>query len=337
MSVTPSEARAIDPLRPRGSNQGGMRQFNERVVLQALRLHTSLPKADLARLTGLSAQTIGLITARLEEDQLVVQQGRVRGRIGQPSVPLALNPDGAFAIGVKIGRRGAEWLLIDFAGRVRKQQATSYDFPDAAKLLPALAKNIERLRSSLGPLADRTAGVGLAAPFQLGGWHLSLGLSQAQSDEWNQMDIGREMQARIDLPVSFARDTVAACVAELLNGRGHDLKSFLYVFVDTFVGGGLVINSHLHTGVHGNAGALASMPLKPARGTSPATQLIGAASLWHLEQSYLEAGLDPTAAYDERALKNPSRPTRRPGCKAPRRRSRMPLPAAPRCWTWAMW
>ena len=86
------------PLRPRGSNQVGMRQFNERVVLQALRLHGALPKADLARLTGLTAQTIGLITARLDEDGLILKQDRVRGRIGQPSVPLSLNPDGAYAI-----------------------------------------------------------------------------------------------------------------------------------------------------------------------------------------------------------------------------------------------
>jgi predicted NBD/HSP70 family sugar kinase len=36
-------------------------------------------------------------------------------------VPLALNPDGAFAIGIKIGRRGCEWLLIDFTARVRER------------------------------------------------------------------------------------------------------------------------------------------------------------------------------------------------------------------------
>src|SRR5687768_6640192 len=153
--------RPPDLLRPRGSNQVGMRQFNERVVLQALRVHTSLPKADLARLTGLSAQTIGLITARLEEDQLIVKQGRVRGRIGQPSVPLALNPDGAFAIGIKVGRRGAEWLLIDFAAQVRERHAMSYDFPDAQALLPAIAEHIHRLRDGLGPLAVRNVGVGL--------------------------------------------------------------------------------------------------------------------------------------------------------------------------------
>ncbi|MFS2052394.1 winged helix-turn-helix transcriptional regulator, partial [Variovorax sp. CT11-76] len=147
--------RMPDLLRPRGSNQVGMRQFNERTVLQALRVHGSLPKADLARLTGLSAQTIGLITARLEEDGLIVKQSRVRGRIGQPSVPLALNPDGAFAIGVKVGRRGAEWLLIDFTARVRERHAMAYDFPDAEALLPAIAQHTHRLRDGLGPLAAR--------------------------------------------------------------------------------------------------------------------------------------------------------------------------------------
>ena len=65
-------AHAPSVLRPRGSNHVGMRQFNERVVLQAIRLNGSLPKADLARLTGLTAQTIGLITTRLEDDGLLL-------------------------------------------------------------------------------------------------------------------------------------------------------------------------------------------------------------------------------------------------------------------------
>ena len=101
-SSTEPPADPASRLRQRGSNQVGMRQFNERVVLQALRAHGPAPKAALARLTGLTAQTIGLITARLDEDGLLVRQSPVRGRVGQPSVPLGLNPDGAFAIGIKV-------------------------------------------------------------------------------------------------------------------------------------------------------------------------------------------------------------------------------------------
>jgi predicted NBD/HSP70 family sugar kinase len=285
-----------------------MRQFNERVVLQAIRQNGSLPKADLARLTGLTAQTIGLITTRLEDDGLLIRHQPVRGRIGQPSIPMALNPDGAFSIGIKIGRRSADWLLVDFTGHVRQRKTLPYAFPDAHTLLPALRSNMNALRDGLGPLSPRLVGVGVAAPFLLGGWHKMLGLSDAQSTHWNDIDLSAEVQAMTDLPVSFAKDTSAACVAELVAGRGRDLKSFLYLFVDTFVGGGLVIHSHLHTGVHGNAGAVASLPLHIAglEGTLvPPPQLIDRASLWELEQRFNSAGLDPAAAYDDRAVAAP--------------------------------
>jgi predicted NBD/HSP70 family sugar kinase len=302
-----AETQGASRLRPRGSNQVGMRQFNERVVLQTLRAHGSLAKADLARLTGLTAQTIGLITARLDEDQLLNRGAPVRGRVGQPSVPLGLNPDGAFAIGIKIGRRSADWLLVDFTGRVRERLVLDYAFPDIPVLLPAIKSNLNRLLEGLGPLRDRVVGVGVAAPFQLGGWHRMLGLTEAQSLAWNQIDLVAEVQALTDLPISFAKDTSAACVAELLQGKGRDIRSFLYLFLDTFVGGGLVLNSHLHRGVNGNAGAVASLPLQVATADMKELppQLISQASLWDLEQRFREHALDPMAAYAAPALQAP--------------------------------
>lgn len=307
----PRAASLLTPLlRQRGSNHVGMRQFNERVVLQAIRQNGSLPKAQLARLTGLTSQTIGLIAARLEEDELLIRHDAVRGRVGQPSIPLALNPDGAFSIGINIGRRSADCLLVDFTGKVRSRKSLHYAFPDATTLLPALSVNIQLLQAELRTFTHRLVGVGVAAPFSLGGWHRLLGLSHDEAQHWNQLDLCAEVQAMTNLPVKFAKDTSAACVAELVAGRGRDLKSFLYLFVDTFVGGGLVIHSHLHTGIHGNAGAVASLPMhladRSGRSGTPG-QLIDQASLWALERSFIALGLEPQAAYDDRAMMPPYR------------------------------
>ncbi|MBA4265071.1 MAG: serine/threonine protein kinase, partial [Comamonadaceae bacterium] len=180
-----------------------------------------------------------------------------------------------------------------------------YPFPDSETLLPIIESNLNRLLRNLGALRSRVVGVGVAAPFQLGGWHRMLGLTEAQSQAWNQIDLGAQVQAMTDLPVSFAKDTTAACVAELLQGRGRDVRSFLYLFMDTFVGGGLVLHSHLHRGALGNAGAVASLPLGVSSGGEPPPQLVSQASVWDLEQRFRRHGLDPMAAYDDRALQDP--------------------------------
>jgi predicted NBD/HSP70 family sugar kinase len=303
-----AENDVLHRLRPRGSNQIGMSQFNERVVLQAIRFHGSMPKADLARLTNLSNQTISLIINRLLDEGLVCKLASLRGKVGQPSVPIALDPDGAYSIGIKIGRRSMEVLLMDFVGQVRQRSSMSYAFPDPEELFPEIARQLVLLRTALGPAhAQRLCGVGVAAPLMLGGWQQLLSLDPAQSDQWHAIDIRARVQAMTGLPVEFAKDTAAACVAELVAGRGRTIRSFLYLFVATFIGGGLVIDSHLRSGQQGNAGAVGSIPLglaSPGQGAPP-RQLLSAASLFSLEQLFDAAGLDRTAANDARALAVP--------------------------------
>jgi predicted NBD/HSP70 family sugar kinase len=139
--------------------------------------------------------------------------------------------------------------------------------------------------------------VGIAAPLSLGGWQTLLGIPSQQAAKWADIDIRERVMEMTDLPVVFVKDTAAACVAELVAGRGRSIKSFLYVFVDTFIGGGLVLDSQLRAGASGNAGAVGSMPLWLARGaneTAPA-QLLSMASLLNLEQAWAAAGLDTAA------------------------------------------
>ena len=45
----------------RGTNQSGMRDYNERLTLTLVRRHGSLSKTEIARLTRLSAQTVSVI------------------------------------------------------------------------------------------------------------------------------------------------------------------------------------------------------------------------------------------------------------------------------------
>lgn len=294
----------MTPMPPRGSSQGGLRQYNERVVLQALRLHGPLPAAELARLTQLTAQTISMITRRLLDDGLLRKGEPLRGRVGQPSVPLSLAPDGAFALGIKVGRRSLDLLLLDFAGTVLERWRVDHHFPDPDRLLPDITTHVAAVRRRLGKgRRDRLQGIGIAQPLQLSSWHELLGADAAVAAKWDRVDLRAEVEARTGVTTHLLKDTAAACLAELVVGRGQGLRSYLYVFVDTFVGGGLVVDHQLHGGHHGNAGAVGSLPLVcSGHDGGPPAQLLSVASLVTLEQAWRRAGLADSAATDGRAL-----------------------------------
>ena len=98
-----------------GVNQSGVRDHNERLILTVLQRHGPTPGADVARLTGLSPQTVSIILRKLEKDEILRRGTAIRGKVGKPSIPMELNPDGVLSVGMKIGRRSADLLLIDFA------------------------------------------------------------------------------------------------------------------------------------------------------------------------------------------------------------------------------
>ena len=291
---------------PFGSNQIGMREFNERVVLQAIRLHGSLPKAEVARITLLSTQTVSVIVNRLLDEGLVIKLDSLRGKVGQPSQPIALAPGGAFSLGIQIGRRSLDVMLLDFAGATRYRASIAYDTPAVDAVFAEIGTQLRKIEALLGAHLPRLTGIGLAAPLMFGGWQQLVHLSPQDADAWTRTSMRERLQRLTPLPVQFAKDTAAACVAELVAGRGRSLKSYLYLFVDTLVGGGLVIDGQPRSGVYGNAGAVGSMPLALAGGTRPA-QLLGVASLVTLEEMHAAAGLAVLAPLDERVLQGPWR------------------------------
>ncbi|HEX7912332.1 MAG TPA: ROK family transcriptional regulator [Paraburkholderia sp.] len=293
----------LPPLkRTVGSNQVGMRQFNERIVLQAIRLHGALPKADVSRLTRLSMQTVSMIIDRLIADGLLEKQARVRGKIGQPSVPIALRAEGAYTIGIKVGRRSLDVLAMDFAGQVVSRDVFEYAYPDPRTLFPAIESKLANVNQALGAKENQVVGVGVAAPLWLGGWRDFLGAPPGALEAWNEIDLRARIAAMTGLPVEFAKDTTAACAAELVMGQGRGIHHFLYLFVGTFIGGGLVIDGRLHGGPHDNAGAVGSIPLHEGGARKPARQLLHAASGFVLEKLLSDAGAPAAAAHDRRAM-----------------------------------
>ncbi len=273
----------------RGTNQSGMRDHNERLVLSLVRRHGALAKSDIARMTGLSAQTVSVIMRGLERDGLLERGEPVRGKVGQPSVPMSLAAEGAFFLGLKVGRRSADLVLTDFRGQLRAARRKVYRYPTPDTVVGFVSEAVPALAGELPPaLRGRIMGMGVAMPFQLWNWVSVLGVPQAEMDAWRSRDIGAELAAALGLPVYVQNDATSACGAELIFGTGERPKDFLYFYFGTFIGGGLVMNGQLYLGRTGNAAAVGSIQVPaPGGGTR---RLIDLASMSVLAEAMEAAG-----------------------------------------------
>ena len=277
----------------RDGDSTGLRAYNERLMITVIRQAGALSKADIARTTGLSGQAATVIVNSLLDEGLLVKREKVRGRVGKPFTPIALNPEGAFSLGVKIGRRSLEVLLVDFGGAVVASRSTAYRAPLPAQTM-ALATDtaLELIGSLKRKLRPRIVGLGVAMPWVLHEWSDVLGLEREAIAAWREIDVADELETATGLSVSLYNDAAAACAAEMIAGDRIARSSALYIYLGTFVGGGVVINGRLHRGEQLNAGALGSMPMDGTGGDGRPYQLIHQASVIDLERALTAAGFD---------------------------------------------
>jgi predicted NBD/HSP70 family sugar kinase len=250
----------------KGSNSVHVRYYNERVVLETLRRHGQASKADLARSANLTPQAVAGIVDALVDAGLVEQTGKRFGQVGQPSVIYSPSADGAYSVGLHVGRRSLDAVLVDFAGQIRATETHEYDFPEPNAVVRLAVSSIQRFTDSLPEAArERMIGIGVAMPYFLGGWKTEQNVPESIAVAWETFDLKAQLAAAIQLPIHLENDASAAAVAELVYGYGKTYKNFIYLSMNTFIGGGLVLDGSLSTGPHGNSAAFGPFPVSPSR------------------------------------------------------------------------
>lgn len=281
----------------RGGDTTGLRAYNERLVMNALLQAGRLSKADIARETGLSGQAASVIVNRLIGDGLLVKHDKVRGQVGQPSTPIAPNPEGAFSLGVKIGRRSVEAILVNLLGAEMGSSRVRYEAPLPERAIPTAMSEAAGMLDRLPPAArDRVVGLGVAMPDEIHAWSTELDLPAGALDGWRNADVAGALGRTTGLPVSLYNDAAAACAAEMIAGTAITSRSALYIYLGTFIGGGVVIDGRLYRGEQANAGAIGSMPTGRTTQDGPPGQLIHSASVFLLEKALVAAGVESSVA-----------------------------------------
>ncbi len=246
---------------------------NERRILSLLREKGPASRADLARLADLSAQSAIRIVDSLMSRNVVVAGDKVISGPGQPSVPISLSPQGAYAFGVSLRQDAIGIRLIDLAGASRGTLTLRDGTGDRRAVIARIGAGMTQVADAAGIDRGRVFGVGVAMSgfFLEGGQKLNTPLSMG---EWALRDVESELASALGLPVWIENDGNAAAIGENLFGAGQSFSDFAYIYVDRGLGGGLVLDGRLYRGRNGNAGEFTGLIAPEMRADRPTLTLL---------------------------------------------------------------
>jgi predicted NBD/HSP70 family sugar kinase len=234
-----------------GTNLERAHLLNQRVVLEMVRLNEPVSRIEIARLTGLTNQTVFNIVEDLQQIGLIQNFGQKTAERGQPAKLFEINPDAAFSIGLHMERDHIAAVLVDFKGVIRSRtyRGRYLSTPDEA---------LKQVHSSIGELRRtnkrrRIWGLGIALPGPIDFRHGKVVFSP-NFPGWEQVNVQDHFRKKTGLRVLIDNDATAAAIGESWYGAGRHLDSFVYVYIGVGVGGGIIVNGRPHRGFRGGSG-----------------------------------------------------------------------------------
>ncbi|MBT2531538.1 ROK family transcriptional regulator [Arthrobacter sp. ISL-48] len=241
-----------------------MGDFNLTVILDAIRRSSGgLSRVELAQIVGLSPQTISNISRRLLDQHLIVEAGKEGSGPGKPRTILRLNPSGMYAIGVHLDPAVTTFAVLDLVGAVvQHSRIKTPGGNDPSAVISTIATEIEQLVLDSGVDTAKIAGVGIAAP---GPIDLDNGtiVEPPLMPGWGRVELRNALKQATGYSVLVDKDVTSAAVAETWAGGPSGAGSFVFMYMGTGIGCGIVLNDEVIRGTSGNAGEIGHIVVDP--------------------------------------------------------------------------
>lgn len=250
----------------RGTNLEHARVHNLRTVLEMVRLNGPLSRADTARRTGLTAQTVSNLVTVLLDQGLLLETGHRQGPRGRSSTLLEVAADGAYSIGLDLDRGHLTGLLVDLAGRVRGRVHQELSFPNPETAIDLMTATVEQLAGSVDAQRVWGVGVGFPGPLRIGEGVVDNIINPEGFPGWENVSVRERLSERVAFEVFLENNATAAAIGESFYGAGRALESYFYVFLGVGLGGAIIHGGVPFRGWQGNAGEIGFMPTLPLEG-----------------------------------------------------------------------
>ena len=159
-----------------------------------------------------------------------------------------------YVFGVDIGGTTVKLGYFDTAGNLLdKWEITTRKEDQGSNILPDVAASIEKKIKDAGIQREDIIGVGVGAPGPIDNDGV---VYKAANLGWGVFSIKETLEDILRLPVMAGNDANVAALGEMWKGGGQGYKDLVVVTLGTGVGGGIIVNGKMLTGVRGAGGEI---------------------------------------------------------------------------------
>ena len=233
--------------------------INRQIVLNLLRAHPAISRADLARLLGMQRSAAGRIVSDLIAQGLVWEGAAGTAQRGRKPTMLHLDSRGRCAVAVDIRVTRTQLVVTDLVGRELTEVRTFETDGEPRALAAHLADEVHRLLADHGE-TDRCLGVGVAFPGMLD--RAGSVVLRAPAFGWRDVRLHEPLAAALGLPVHLENAAKACALALIWSAPADEpLADLAFVSVSDGVGVGLVLGGEVLRGRNNSAGEFGHLPL----------------------------------------------------------------------------
>ncbi|HHT37420.1 MAG TPA: ROK family transcriptional regulator [Firmicutes bacterium] len=231
-----------------------MKELNRRLILDTIRQHGEISRAEIAKTTKLNPSTVTRIIADLIEEGFVRETGYADSHGGRKPILVDLVPDAAFIIGINVETNLVIGIVSNLVGDIIYNIHLPLPSHSKEDVLGAIIRAVDWLLDQAAGSDQEIIGIGVAMH---GLVDSAKGIALfPPAFGWKDLPLGELLEKRFNMPVRLENNARAMALGEWWFGAGRNSTNFIALKVGYGIGSGIILNGQIFRGVDFTAGEI---------------------------------------------------------------------------------
>ncbi|MDP4095329.1 ROK family transcriptional regulator [Paenibacillus sp. P96] len=247
-------------------DQEFIRKKNRMLAFNSIQHHHPISRTDIAKLSGMSAATVGRVVADLIELGLVKETDQISGGVGRKATMLDLDLESIMTVGIEVDRNLTKAALVDLSGRIiaEKQQVVDQNGKQLDVLIDLIVHMVTEMAAEQGIPLSKFVGAGVGLPGIVDP-DQGMVVFSAQLG-WRNISFVKMLEAKLNMPVVLDNDLKVKALGESsfhsLDGIPAESITAL-VSIGSGLGTALIMDQKIYRGSRNIAGEIGHSIIDP--------------------------------------------------------------------------